>query len=411
MNLIVLIAISPTILFASRRIIFIFWGAILSFGTADLATEKYIYLAGLVLASGISILEKKDELTGKLLRKFAILPVLLSVTYGLNFVVAYNLGNNPVVIFRQLLPLFIFILGINPIIHCSVLADMKFLYINFILIGLFSALSTYIKWSQLHGGASYGIDRLGLDSDLLGLLALILILAPDYNWGKRILLRASVGIMILFLFIGTFSRSFIPSLLTIFCTSVFIYRRQIASKFLRFVPYFVGLFTSIILITKYSNFANSETFYRRYLTSFIKFRSGGLSDTGLGNDASLIMRKQQGELAMELWSRHKIFGSGILDPSITMDNIRGSFATNGSLGAVILVIFFCVFFASVIGIHRPMDSSRFLAINYIFLLCIYSFLGNWPTNKSAWLGILMILSLYCAQSKSDVGKDAGVHSQ
>jgi hypothetical protein len=62
-TLILLIAISSTILFVSRRIVFRAWGAILSFRAGDLATNKYSYLAGLALASGTSILENKNKLT------------------------------------------------------------------------------------------------------------------------------------------------------------------------------------------------------------------------------------------------------------------------------------------------------------------------------------------------------------
>ena len=321
------------------------------------------------------------------------------ILYTVNLFTAIYNDFDLLVIFRQLLPILLFALGFVIVFDVSELLTPKNISIQIILVGLFSALNTFIRWSQLHGATKFSIDRLGLDTDLLGLLALILIVSP-VQWVRwKPGFRLLIGSTIVGLFLGTFSRSFIPSFAMIAIFVLLNNRRNMVERFLKTIIFLSIGSVLVLLGLKFSGLLTSSTFLRRYTQSFFSLSKGGLSDSGLGSDPSLLQRKAQGQYAWEIWQDHKIFGTGILDPAITMDNFMGSIATNGIFGATLLISIFAgaVFFISK---YSPSVSlANFLAKGFFLLLIVYSLIGNWPTNKSAWLAMLFILLLHFSESR------------
>jgi hypothetical protein len=405
MNLILILGISPFILFRRTRIYFVIWAAIFAFGPAEVGIQKYLYLSGLLIAAILSFLNllrlpQSDNfiISVKRMRYILIIAIML---YILNFSAATYNGFDSFVIFRQLLPILLFILGFIVVVDVSGILTPKSVSFIIISVGLFSAVNTFIRWSQLRGATQFSVERLGLDTDLLGLLALLLVSSPiqKLRWRKGI--RLLVGTLIVGFFTGTFSRSFFPSFAII---AVYVLVNRKDRIFTGALKFFLALASGAILVLiglKLSGLLDSSIFLRRYVNSFISLRKGGLSESGLGSDPSLMLRKSQGDFARNIWQENKYFGTGILDPIITMDNFMGSFAANGLVGMFLLVT---IYLGTVISIGRSRlhnSIADFISKGFLLLLIVYSIIGNWPMNKSAWLALLLILLLYFSEITFD----------
>ena len=402
MTLALILGLTPLILFRRTRIYFLIWGAIFAFGPAEVGIQKYLFFVGLLIATALSFinLAKLPQLSATLVslkRTFHIL-IFAVLLYILNFSVAIYNGFEPFVIFRQLLPILLFICGYLIVLDVSEILTPKSVSLLIVTIGIFSALNTFIRWSQLHGATQFSVERLGLDTDLLGLLALLLVSSPKQKLVWRKGSRIMVGTIIVGFFLGTFSRSFFPSFAIIAFFVIFNRKERIMTNAIKALSAITGVAILVFIGFNLSGLLNSNTFARRYLDSLSSLRKGGLSESGLGADPSLVLRKSQGNFALGLWQEHKFFGSGVLDPAITMDNFMGSFATNGVIGMFLLIM---IYLSSVISIRRmriQTPIADFLSRGFLLLLFVYSLIGNWPTNKSAWLALLFILLIHFSES-------------
>lgn len=366
--------------------------------------QKYLFFVGLLIATTLSFinlarLPRHSATLDSLKRTFHIF-VFAIFLYILNFSVAIYNGFGPVVIFRQLFPILLFACGYLVVLEVSEILTPKIVSRLIVAIGIFSALNTFIRWSQLHGATRFSVERLGLDTDLLGLLALLLVSSPTQIMIWRKGARVLVSSIIVGFFFGTFSRSFIPVFAVISGFLFFNIKDRIMTNLIRLFIAIMGIAILVLIGFRYSGLMESNTFALRYLDSFSSLRSGGLSETGLGADPSLVQRKSQGDFAINLWQKHKFFGTGVLDPAVTMDNFMGSFAANGVIGMFLLIM---IFFFSVISTRRirfKAPIADFLSRGFLLILCVYSLIGNWPTNKSAWLTLLFILLMQFSEYAS-----------
>ena len=407
MQLLLLVALSPTIFSTRLRPLFLFWGGLFSLGSTEINQTKIFYLTGITLSLVVTILQSQFRFqasnTGYIPSRYHIVFVIVLLSYCVNFFSAIYSGYAVTDIFRALVQMYIFIVGYYVCLHSAIEAHPKFFQNQIILLGLFASLATFFKWVQLRGDLQFTASRIGLDADLVGLLALILILNRN-TFGSRKrenVLTGIAGFIIVLCFFFTFSRTLIVAIALIILSALYFSKQSLPKKVIKYTFSFLIFLSLLNFSFRYLPLGSSLSFQNRYLRSVQLYFSGGFSSQGLGSDQSLILRNQQGEFAYNLWQEKRLFGFGILPPNITIDNFWGTFASSGIFGVILLfVVFFLLLFA-----YRNKYSSLIsvrIAKQYFLLLFLYTFIQNWPTGKGAWFATLLAVTFVVSETSKKI---------
>ncbi len=381
------------------------WGAVLSLGPAQITTEKIFYLFGIVIGLGLSLtnlyLNSHLNFDAQKLRSLCSILIYAILLYIFNFLTAMYGNFDFITIFRQLMPIFIFIAGFFIMIECGIFLSTKKILINILVLGVFSAMATFIKWSQLYGALKFNFEDIGFGGDFNGLLALIVLLSTyksNFRYFRKILWMFLIVTIVLF-FSLSFSRTYLVlmPLILLFSTLVNSENRIKRTQLVAIYAFMSFLILQLVLLV--SGLGNSSTFLNRYVKSLDLLSIGGLGLNGLGSDPSIVMRKRQGQDALIQWHEHIFFGTGILSPDLTFDHIFATLASNGLIGITLLSMLLIKLLSLSMKWKNKNILSRRIIIQYMLLLVSYSFIGNWPTNKSAWMALLFILGLLVSESK------------
>lgn len=409
MEFLLLAAIAPTIFSKKFRPLFLFWGGIFSLGSAEINLTKILYIAGITLSLMITILQNQFRFRPRNLSynlsRFHIVFVLALLLYFVNFISAIYSGYAIADIFRSLFPIYIFIVGYYVCLISAIDAHPKFFQNQIILLGLYASIATFFKWAQLRGEVQFTESRIGLDADLVGLLALILILNSDKSGStkRERVLTFITGNVIVLCFFFTFSRTLVVATALVFFSAFYFSKQPLLKKIYKYTFLFLIFLVLIIFTYRYFSLGSSASFQNRYVRSVQLFLSGRLSTQGLGTDQSLRIRNQQGEFAYNLWQEKKVFGFGILPPKLTIDNFWGTFASSGIFGVILIfLVFFLLLFA-----YRNKYSlyiSVRIAKQYFMLLILYTFIQNWPTGKGAWYATLLAVTLIVSETSKETSK-------
>lgn len=409
MELLLLAALAPTIFSTKLRPLFLFWGGIFSLGSTEINPTKILYIAGITLSLAIAILQYQFQFRtrniGYNLSRFHIVFVIVLLLYFVNFISAIYSGYAVADIFRSLVPIYIFIVGYYVCLISAVEAHPKFFQNQIILLGLYASIATFFKWAQLRGEIQLTESRIGLDADLVGLLALILILNRDKSGitKRERVLTIIAGNVIVLCFFFTFSRTLIVAIVLVFLSAFYFSKQSLLKKIYKYIFSFLISLVLINFTLRYFSLDSSASFQNRYVRSVQLIFSGGLSTQGLGSDQSLRLRNQQGEFAYKLWQEKRMFGVGILPPKLTIDNFWGTFASSGIFGVILLfLVFFLLLFA-----YRDKYSSFIsvrIAKQYFMLLILYTFIQNWPTGKGAWYATLLTVTFIVSETSKKTFK-------
>lgn len=402
MQLILLFALSPTIFSTRLRPLFLFWGGLFTLGSTDINLSKILYLAGITVSLVITIFQHQFQPQTNNFRHFSsryhIVFVLVLLSYFLDFFSAIYSGYAVSDIFRYLVPKYIFIVGYYVCLNSAVKSGTKFFQNQIILLGLFSSLATFFKWVQLRGDLQFSASRIGLDADLVGLLALILILNRNTSIGSKRenVLTGIIGFIIVICLFLTFSRTLVIAMAFIILLSFFYSQQSLLRKVAKYAISLVIIFSLLSFSFKYLSHGSFSSLENRYLRSIQLFVSGGFSSSGLGSDQSLRLRKQQGEFASILWQEKKIFGFGILPSNITIDNFWGTLASSGIFGVTLLFVSFSLLLFAYGNRFSWLISVR-TAKQYFLVLILYTFIQNWPAGKGAWFATLLALAFVVSE--------------
>lgn len=409
MQLLLILALSPTIFSTRLRPLFLFWGGLFSLGSAEINQTKILYLVGITLSLVVTILQTQFQLQAKQNRyipsRYHVVFVIVLLLYFVNFFSAIYSGYAVTDIFRALVQIYIFIVGYYVCLYSAIQSHPKFIQNQIILLGLFASLATFFKWVQLRGDLQFTASRIGLDADLVGLLALMLILNRDTSGTRKRenVLTGIVGFVIVLCFFFTFSRTLIVAIVLIILLALYFSQQSLLKKVGKYTFAFLIFLSLLNFSFRYLSLGSSASLQNRYLRSVQLFASGGLSSQGLGSDQSLRLRDQQGEFAYSLWQEKKLFGFGILPPNITIDNFWGTLASSGIFGVILLsLVFFLLLFAY--GNKYSSLISVRIAKQYFLLLILYTFIQNWPTGKGPWFATLLAVTFVVSETSKRIPK-------
>ena len=166
MELLLLVALAPTIFSTKLRPLFLFWGGIFSLGSAEINLTKILYLVGITLSLVITILQNQFRFRTRNISynfsRFHIVFVIVLLLYFVNFISAFYSGYAIANIFRSLVQIYIFIVGYYVCLNSAVEAHPKFFQNQIILLGLFASIATFFKWVQLRGDLQFTESRIVL---------------------------------------------------------------------------------------------------------------------------------------------------------------------------------------------------------------------------------------------------------
>jgi len=396
MTLLALVALTLCVGYPLGRLGFYSVGAILSLGPADLTSSKLYYFVGLIFLS-LNSLMRLYQLTGSSrswLNKMKVLIFLLALLLFLNFSVSILNGYSILEIVRNQTAILIFLLGIPIAVWCGLNIEIATILDGAVVLGFFSAISFWYVWSQQHGLLRLASGQFALASEWTAFLGLAVSLTTKSLGRIRNFLYTSSAVLVLLLFIASLTRTNILLATWIIVMSILIKSGRILN-FLKLTT--LGFAALGVIIFGLPGLLSNSAFTQRIFGSWNRFSIGGLSDSGLGSDSSLIMRKIQAKLAMSLFSGDPIFGVGQLPRGQTFDTIIACLAQYGILGILLLV---CIY----LKLYRILGTKSAQSCLYIFpffsALLPACFIYNWVGGRSIWIASGVALAISVSQQES-----------
>ena len=135
MQLLLLLALSPTIFSTRLRPLFLFWGGLFSLGSTEINQTKILYLVGITLSLVVTILQTQFQLQAKQNRyipsRYHVVFVIVLLLYFVNFFSAIYSGYAVTDIFQFIYDVFALAFPCwNDKLHLHNIHKMTFKAIN-----------------------------------------------------------------------------------------------------------------------------------------------------------------------------------------------------------------------------------------------------------------------------------------
>ncbi len=392
------------------RLCFYFLGALLVLGPEQITIQKVIYFSIVVIigfASTNNVLRMRhaNDRLSIIKSTFGVFKWLSVLTFYL-FIISLSQGNSITDTTRGLFPLLLCLTGIPLMIDAGFNVQKERLFRFTIYFGLVSSFFVWFFWTQRRGFLNFGVERLGLDSEWLAFLALIVLVTQKEKVFRFKVFDVVAAGLIIGLLIFTLTRTNIILILFISLFGLLLAesRLKIFGSLVMYVFFFIA--------TLQSNLFGSEfrrEFYYRITRSLELFREEGLSSSGVGGEGTFQLRNQQSELALQNWRENFLFGSGTLPKNQIFDSFLATPAQFGIIGLLIFLIFSYRFVRLFFELSGE-GSFRKIGYVYFFTLLLSSLIYNWPVNKSVWMSIslLVVISINKAINPGCKTKPKGV---
>ncbi len=373
------------------RFIFVVLGAVIVLGPSDINFAKVYYLVVLLLCSlhdSISILKTSNAQTQ---RRFLLL-ILTTICLMVSNFIGASKNDLPLTDYlRGNIQVIIFLLGLPLVFNCGKLISHETVKILVVTFGLIAAFSVWFYWSQKHGSNNFATERFALDADYLAFLGYCTVLCCNFkNHFYKMLNLLALILIPIFLFLSL-SRTNYVFVLWILGWSIITNRAKFKwftfSVFLLISSIFSGLLQNII-----GKLENNPAINVRFLQTFSNFDLNSYINSDMKTDASLIMRQEQSETALQIFQENIFFGQGSLAVGEYIDHFYGAFAILGILG---FSIFFILLFqiCSKSNLQRLLKEEFRLIILFVSTFVPATFIYNWSSNKGLWLSLLCVLAI------------------
>lgn len=387
-------AIYPLSLFVRTpigRLSFVVLGAIIVLGPSEINFAKIFYFVILAVCAFydfIAILKQSiPEKSRRLLNlTFLTFSLLLSTYIGASFA---NLSLTTFL--RGNIQVIIFLLGIPVVLNCAKRISTERVEFLILLFGLLSAFSVWYYWSQKHGAYSFSTARFALDADYLAFLGYCVALSSIFrNRFYRYIKFLSVILIPVFLFLSLSRTNYVFVLWILFWS---ILANRLKSKWLFFAPMiFLTFLYSGIFLDFVRKIENNAAIYNRFLKPIIHFNLRSYLYSDSRTDASLVMRHEQGKIAIQIFEKNIIFGQGSLRIGEYIDHFYGAFAILGISGMSIVTLLLIKILNFPIWHYLPTNERRAIAIFFSTLIPA-TLIYNWTSNKGFWLALLCLIAV------------------
>jgi hypothetical protein len=403
-SLVLLLVLTPLLFSKLGQFAYYFAGAIAVFGSTDIDISKIMYLAVIFILAVKAIVEiivkNRANFEVRLLKN-AMLVSLIFIFYCA--FTGYQNQNSSLEIARALLPLAMYFFGLPLAIVSTYSVSFKSLRNLFILLGVIASFAVWFKWSQLRGVNSFGLARIALDADWMAFLGFIIIWNTRQKGKFQNLFDWISGLLITSFMFFSLTRTNIVLLICIVIISGF-FSKNLVRYFQNVTSAVIATIVGLFTLLKFQQ--NNSIISSRISSSLGEIKFGGLSSNGVGRDASLVLRQNQKNLSLEIFSHNSMFGVGILPRNITLDTFFASIAQFGVIG---LGIFGLLLYSQFKLTFKPTKNYLESAsgLKSLFVLMIpASFIYNWPGNKSVWLALIGLEALNLAQHQNSTLKAA-----
>ncbi len=374
---------------------FYFVGALLVLGPEQITFQKLIYLTLIfVIALNSAFNVKKNKYLHSNLEiirsAFGVFNWLALLIFYLTSI-SFSQGNSLTDTARSLFPLILALIGFPLILDVGLNIGKEKLLRFTVYIGVLSSLFVWYFWTNRRGFQNFNIERIGLDAEWLGFLALIVLIIQTE---KIIRIKAfdfiAMG-LIIGLLVLTLTRTNLLIVLYILFSGLLLTGSKL--KMVGSIAAYIFLIAAIVQ-SNLLGLAFSNAFFYRITRSLQLFRFEGLSSSGIGGEGTLQLRSEQTEQARQVWGDNLIFGTGILPKNQIFDTFMATPAQFGIIGILIFTMFSYKFMK--VFFHFAGKSSL-KKVGYIYFTGLFfsSFIYNWPLNKSVWISssLLMILAI------------------
>jgi hypothetical protein len=372
------------------RILFFYLGAILCLGPADLTASKFLYFAGLIVLALRSLAQLKDIRIQPSYRVSQIRRILKWV-FALvifNGTVSLFKGFSPLEIIRDQIAILIFICGVPIFFWCASRVKSAQLMDLAVIVGNFSAIAFWYIWSQGHGLNKFSNERIALSSEWTAFLGLAICLSTKSVSKIRKIFYFASSLFVCIFMLLSLTRTNILLITWIIGISLIANSNRVYNVSRLVVAISVG----IIFLKKFvPELFTNGAFVERILKSWLKYKTGGLSTSGLGADQSVLMRREQALVATNLFENNLFFGCGQLPNGQIFDTIVGSVAKFGLIGTIIFIIFYFRLFDLFIR-QNSTKESFYLSIGSALIPA--SLIYNWPDERSIWLALGFSLTIF-----------------
>jgi hypothetical protein len=377
------------------RLVYFSLGAILSLGPAELTISKvyYICLLSFFSLKSLNSLKLEAKTPKIILNRVRNLSLTIILLLFINFLTSVLMNYSLIQIIRGQTSLFIFLLGIPIAVWSGRNVVTENIIDYAVVLGVFSALSFWFVWSQNRGLVDFQSSRFALASEWTAFLCLAIAFTSDKLNRLRSLTYALGSLLVVILMIASLTRTNILLCFWIIVVSIL----GKSSKLLAMLKF--SLLTSVGFLSlafAAPGFLSSDAFVRRINESWMKFSSGGFSSSGLGSDASVILRQTQSKLASDIFNQNPVFGSGQLPSGQTFDTIVASLAQYGVVGAILFTIVLYQIFRIAVS---PLNRNIHLALPFFSTLLPASLIYNWIGGRSIWIAFIIILAISLSQEK------------
>ena len=398
-SLILLLILTPLLFSKFGQFAYFFAGAIAVFGSSDIDFSKILYffvISTLALKAIVEIVVKNRVDFEIRLLKNSMLVSLIFIFYCA--FIGYQNQNSTLEIARAMIPFALYFFGLPLAIVSGYSVSFNRLRNLFISLGVIASFAVWFKWSQLRGVNSFGLTRIGLDADWMVFLSFIIILNTRQKEKFQNLYDWISGLLITSFMFLSLTRTNIVLLIFIILISGF-FSKNLVRYSLNVVSTAIATLIGIFTLLKFQQ--NTSRISSRLTSSFGRLKLG-LSSDGIGGDSSIILRENQKNFSLEIFSNNSMFGVGILPRNVTLDTFFASIAQFGVIGMGI--------FGSLLYLHfkltfKPtknyLDSASGLKILFIMMIPS-SFIYNWPANKSVWLALVGLVALNHAQLQKNI---------
>lgn len=380
---------------ALGRLLFFYLGAILCLGPANLTPAKIVYIVGLIFLAFKSLLQIRRWKISNLFN-YSHIRIIAFYSFLLiffNLVVSLSKGFTVLEVLRSLTGIILFFCGIPIYLLCGLKIKTSFIFDLAVIIGVFSAASFWYKWSQGHGLNLFGSDRFALDSEWTALLGFSISLNTKVVSKIRKFLYPVSTLAVAFFMLLSLTRTNI--ILMIWITIFSLFSRS--GKFRKIALIAITSFSGFVFLRAFlPDLFNNAAFVERIFVSWQKFSSGGLGSTGIGSDQSVIMRSQQTTIATHLFFDNLFFGSGQLPANKTFDTFMGTIAKFGLIGNTLFAILYFKIFQLFFQQRRLKQFDFFIPLSSALVPA--SLIYDWPSGRSIWLALGMILVIYVSKS-------------
>jgi hypothetical protein len=381
---------------ATMQLIFVYLGAILVLGTPNIDLPKILYVSLLIIMtvsrfrSLFGILSQNYFRDSNLKQNILRITTLLLFLISIQTLVAISNGYSWSEIFRNLFIFVLFILILPISIYCALNLTPSRLITLIVLLGFISSIASAYLWAQRRGLYSFGSSRFGLDAEWIGYIAIIIFLCSRLAESKiEYALRFFMALASTIFLSATLNRTTYVLVFTLLFSSL------ILSKFrIRILIFKASLSTAYLFAYRIiTQNVDSTIVQYRIERSFSYLISGGLSESGLGSDLSILQRAEQAALAFQEWKQNPFLGQGALPISRTLDTSVAALLQFGIIGSAIFLIVLALIMIGLLSNTRAAPELRTVVYIFVILTFISTFIYNWTVNKSYWLSVSLIYSL------------------